>query len=73
MIPCASKHLKRLKHRSLKTFRSQIETEGSLKIEKAIYYEFWLKALRDSKVMAAKVKSSEVGIFLAESSITISF
>ena len=36
VIPCSPKHLKRYCHRYLKTFVSQIETEGLLKIEEAI-------------------------------------
>ena len=36
VIPCAPKHLKDQLHRYLKTFGSQIETEGSLEIEESI-------------------------------------
>ena len=36
MIPRAPKHLKRQQHRYLKTFESQIENKGSLKVEEAI-------------------------------------
>ena len=36
VILCASKHLKRYKHHYLEIFGSQIETGGTLKIEKAI-------------------------------------
>ena len=61
MIPCAPKYLRRQQHRYLKTFGSQIESKGSLKVEK-LSYDFWFKTLRDSKVRVAKDhgKSSEV-------------
>ena len=36
VIPCTPKHLKHPLHRYLKTFGSQIETEGSLEIEESI-------------------------------------
>ena len=47
VIPSAPKYLKRLYHRYLKTFGSQIETEGSLKIEK-LSYDSCLKTSRDN-------------------------
>ena len=40
MIPCAPKYLKRYYHRYLKTFGSQIENKGSLKVEEAILLFF---------------------------------
>ena len=37
----------------MNTSRSQIENKGYFKVEK-LFYDFWFKTLRDSKVRAAK-------------------
>ena len=52
MIPCAPKHSKRYYNRHLKIFGSQIEPEGSLKIQETILL-FLAKTLRNGKVRAA--------------------